>query len=316
MMRLIPLFFLLILIFHSTDSGADLNGARQKAIVVTGASSGIGRNLTERLAAAGYFVYAGARSDADMAELNKIENVMAIRLDVTQQDQVDAAVELVQSEGRGLWGLVNNAGIGGGGPVLETPLEEQFFLFSVNVEGVFRITKAFAPLIIKEQGRIASTSSIAGFLAPEGWSAYSGTKHAVEAFTDSLAGELAPLGVSVSVVEPGNYRSSFKRKAAIRRLQIADLPADDRSEEQQSQYEKVSAWEQSLPEPDEVSEAFMHALFAESPLRRYMVVSRKEEAEWTITKAINEAVQLNAWSPHGYTRDELVEMLDTALKSL
>ena len=102
MMRLIPLFFLLILIFHSTDSGADLNGARQKAIVVTGASSGIGRNLTETLAAAGYFVYAGARSDADMAELNKIENVMAIRLDVTQQDQVDAAVELVQSEGRGL----------------------------------------------------------------------------------------------------------------------------------------------------------------------------------------------------------------------
>jgi len=313
MIRLISVLSLSVLLLLPNHSTADTDGVRQKAIIVTGASSGIGRNLTEKLAAAGHFVYAGARKDADIAELNKIENVLAVRLDVTKQDQVDAAVDLVRSEGRDLWGLVNNAGIGGGGPVIETPLEEQSYLFSVNVEGVFRVTQAFAPLIIEGRGRIVSTGSIAGILAPEGWSAYSGTKHAVEAFTDALASEMAPFGVTVSVIEPGNYQSNFKRKSAVRRLGIADLSVDDFTEKQQSQYEKVAAWELSLPEPDDVSAAFLHALFSENPLRRYLVVSRKEEAEWTISKAISKVVQLNTWGPHSYSRDELVEMLDIAL---
>ena len=91
----------------------------QKAVLITGASSGIGRYTAEHLAEQGYFVYAGARKAADMEALNKIDNVMAVRLDVTDQAQIDAAVALVEEQGRGLWGLVNNAGVNVVAPIIE-----------------------------------------------------------------------------------------------------------------------------------------------------------------------------------------------------
>ena len=87
-------------------------GGKQKAVLVTGASTGIGRKITELLAARGVFVYAGARKEKDLEELDAIENVQSIRLDVTIQEDIDAAVETVTKEGRGLYGLVNNAGVG------------------------------------------------------------------------------------------------------------------------------------------------------------------------------------------------------------
>ena len=85
----------------------------QKSILVTGASTGIGRHLAETLAESGYHVYAGARKDEDLAALDAIDNITAVRLDVMKQDQVDAAVELIREEGTGLYALVNNAGVGG-----------------------------------------------------------------------------------------------------------------------------------------------------------------------------------------------------------
>ena len=87
----------------------------QRAVLVTGASSGIGRKITERLADAGYFVYATARKDADIEALGHIKNVQPLRLDVTSPQDVAAAVDVVTKAGRGLHGLVNNAGIGTGG---------------------------------------------------------------------------------------------------------------------------------------------------------------------------------------------------------
>jgi NADP-dependent 3-hydroxy acid dehydrogenase YdfG len=85
--------------------------AQQRAVLVTGASSGIGRKITERLASQGHFVYAGARSAQDIAELSAIRNVQGIRLDVTAPAEITAAVETVRKGGRGLYGVVNNAGI-------------------------------------------------------------------------------------------------------------------------------------------------------------------------------------------------------------
>ena len=286
----------------------------QKSILVTGASTGIGRHLAESLAKAGYHVYAGARKDSDLAELNAIENITAVRLDVTKQEQVDAAVAMIRERGTGLYGLVNNAGVGGGGAVLETPIEDQRFVYDVNVEGVYRTTKAFAPLVVESKGRVVTTGSIAGTLAAfPGFSAYSGSKHWIEAFTDSFAEEMKPLGVVVSVVEPGNYQSNIRRSSVSRRLEGVKAAGGEITEEMKQAYEQTAKRELSYKEPAEVTQAFMHALFDDQPLRRYMVVPNAEEQARTIRTKVSELIQLNQWGPFSYSRDELVQMLDEAL---
>ena len=285
----------------------------KESVLITGASTGIGRNLAETLAEAGYHVYAGARKEKDLEELNAIDNVTAVKLDVTKQDQVDAVVEMIKKKGTGLYGLVNNAGVGGGGSVADTPISDQAFVYAVNVEGVYRTTKAFAPLIIESKGRIVTTGSIAGTISWAGGSAYSGSKHWIEAYTDALAAEMQPHGVSVSVVEPGNYKSKIRRSSVSRRLEKAKAEAGEVPDELKQAYEATAARELSYKEPDEVSEAFMHALFDEKPLLRYIVVPNAEEQGWTIGAKINELVQLNQWGPYSYSRDELIAMLDKAL---
>ena len=285
-----------------------------KSILVTGASTGIGRHLTETLAEAGYHVYAGARKDKDLEALDAIENVTAVRLDVTKQDQVDAVVAMIQEKGTGLYALVNNAGVGGGGEVVDTPIEDQTFVYDVNVEGVYRTTKAFAPLIIESKGRIVTTGSIAGTLAAfPGFSAYAGSKHWIEAYTDSLAAEMEPHGVAVSVVEPGNYKSNIRRTSVSRGHEQTVAAGGEVTEEMKQAYEATAERELSYKEPDEVSEAFMHALFDDNPLLRYMVVPNAEEQAWTIRTKVEQLVQLNQWGPYSYSRDQLVELLDEAL---
>lgn len=300
--------FILVAAPHTAIAGD------QKSILITGASTGIGRNLAETLAENGYHVYAGARKDADLAELNAIDNITAVKLDVTKQDQVDAAVATIKEKGTGLYGLVNNAGVGGGGTVVDAPIDDQSFVYRVNVEGVYRTSKAFAPLVIESQGRIVTTGSIAGTISGfPGFSAYSGSKHWIEAFTDSFAAEMEPHGVWVSVVEPGNYKSRIRRSSVERRLEKTKEAGVEITEDMKQAYEATAERELSYKEPDEVSAAFMHALFDEEPLRRYVVVPNEEEQARTIGTKVNELVQLNAWGPYSYSRDELIELLDGAL---
>ena len=116
----------------------------QKAVLITGASSGLGRAMAELMAAEGHFVYAGARKDADMAELNAIKNIQAVRLDVTEQAQIDAAVKTISEAGRGLYGLINNAGVGALYALTEAPDSEVEWLMDVNLYGPLRVTRAFA----------------------------------------------------------------------------------------------------------------------------------------------------------------------------
>jgi NAD(P)-dependent dehydrogenase (short-subunit alcohol dehydrogenase family) len=268
----------------------------QEAVLVTGASTGIGRKIAERLAADGYFVYAGARKEADLKALAALPNVQPVRLDVTDLRDIEAAVSTITKGGRGLYGLVNNAGIGTLGNVANIKPEEFDLVMAVNLYGPYRITKAFMPMIIAQKGRITTIGSIGGILTDDTLTAYEMSKHAVESFTDSLAQEMAPLGVKVSVIEPGNYDSQIAKNAAGR-LGI-EGPFTDRS-----QYKK----------PDEVAVATEQALFEPSPKRRYMVVPNQGEAEMTIKKQIGQLVQLNEGQPYTYDREALVKMLDEAL---
>ena len=124
---------------------------------------------------------------------------------------------------------------------------------------------------------------------------------------------MKPLGVAVSVVEPGNYKSNIRRSSVSRRLDAVKSAGGEITEEMKQAYEKTAERELSYKEPDEVTAAFMHALFDDKPLRRYMVVPNENEQARTIETKVSELVQLNQWGPHSYSRDELVGLLDEAL---
>ncbi|MES2521752.1 MAG: SDR family NAD(P)-dependent oxidoreductase [Gemmatimonadota bacterium] len=285
----------------------------QRAVLVTGASSGIGRKITELLASQGHYVYAGARKPADIAELSKIRNVQGVKLDVTVPSDIAAAVETVRKGGRSLQGIVNNAGVAILSPLIQTDEKELVGLFDVNVHGVYRVTKAFAPLLIESKGRVVSVSSISGILSGAFFGPYSMSKHAVEAFADAFAAEMAPLGVGASLIEPGNFRSEIGRTTKGQVTAAAARAVGTPFEAQMKRLVTVMDNYESYPEPDAVAEAASHALFSPVPKRRYMVVSNQREADVTINKAIEELVQLNQAHKFSYDRETLVRKLDSAM---
>ncbi len=288
--------------------------ATPRAVLVTGASSGLGRKTAETLAANGFFVYAGARKPEDIAALSAIPNVQGVRLDVTIAADIAAAVETVTREGRGLHGVVNNAGVALLAPLLEVPESELDHLFSVNVYGPYRITKAFAPLLLESKGRVVNISSISGILSGPMSGPYSMSKHAVEAYNDALAAELAPFGVRVSAIEPGNYRSDIGRNALAR---VPDIEAAVRGSRYETQmraaFDALRRYETDGVEPDAVAEAVLHALSSDTPRVRYMVVPAANQALVTIRKAMSKLVELNAGHAFSQSREALIRMLDEAL---
>jgi NAD(P)-dependent dehydrogenase (short-subunit alcohol dehydrogenase family) len=289
--------FILLAALPTRSIAANSADPNQKAILVTGASTGIGRIITERLAANGYFIYAGARKEADLQALGAIKNVQAVRLDVTSPEDIDAAVATVTKAGRGLYGLVNNAGVATIGPLIDTKPEEFDLVMQVNAYGPYRVTRAFAPLIIAHRGRIINIGSISGILNEPDTGAYQMSKHAIETFSVTLAQELAPSGVQVSIVEPGSYKSDiFKNE--VKRSGTG------------GQY--VDEWTK-LKEPDEVAAAVESALVEPKPKLRYMVVPNQEQAEITIKAQFEQLVQLNEGQRYTYDRATLIKMLDAAL---
>lgn len=287
-----------------------------KAVLITGATTGIGRVTAEQLASKGYFVYAGARKQTDIDALNKIENVMAVRLDVTVQDEINAAVEQIRKEGRGLWGLVNNAGVNVVGPLIEFSDEDFDFLFDVNVRGVFSVTKAFAPLLIESQGRIVNISSVSGIGTGSAYGPYSMTKHAIEAFTDALAEEMEGVGVSVAAVEPGNYSSAIGLTRCKRMLAKADAAASQYWAEMMKEHidyckDRVApGYKSTAPEPFAVAEAIEQALFSESPRKRYLVVPNRGTAGWVTWSLVGDLLDLNTDAEYGFSREEIIDLLD------
>lgn len=193
-----------------------------KTVVITGASTGIGRSTAEYLAAKGWQVFAGVRKQKDGAELTAAdERIKPILLDVTRPEQVDAAVETVRAAlgGQKLTGLINNAGIANMGPLAVQPLDQFKAHFDVNVFGLLRASQAFAPLLGMDEslagkpGRIINITSVGGRLASPFLGAYTATKHAVESMTDSLRRELVIFGIDAIAVGPGAVKTPIWDKA-------------------------------------------------------------------------------------------------------
>lgn len=286
--------------------------AAQKAVLVTGASSGIGLKITEKLAANDFYVYAGARKDADLERLDAMENVSAVRLDVTVQAEIDAAVEFVRDQGRGLYGVVNNAGVGAFSSLVSGPEWDIDFTFDVNVYGPYRVNKAFLPLLDDSDGRTTIIGSIAGFIAGRS-GIYSMSKFAVEAYTDSLAREIADTGIHVSIVEPGGFKSNFGATRAARALAAAEKGQIELTAEERARYENINARNATRKDPDEVAEAVLNLLTSDSPKRRYMVTPNEQQAQATIKASMRRVVQLNEDQPYSYDREGLIAVLDELL---
>jgi NAD(P)-dependent dehydrogenase (short-subunit alcohol dehydrogenase family) len=311
---LIASSWLLTLSMTASPVAAD-EFAAQKAVLVTGASSGIGRNIAERLAAEGHFVYAGARKAEDIKALSNIENIQGLRLDVTIQSDIDAAVQTVKAGGLGLYGVINNAGVVVMGVMAEMDESDLDFVFDVNVYGPYRVSKAFAPMIIESKGRISNISSLAGIATGPAYGAYSMSKHAIEAFTDSLASEMRPLGVRVSAIKPGAYKSKASASYCKRRKAQYKNPDDSLFKDLSNEIASLCGDDTSnpYPEPNRVADAVMDALFSENPKEDYLAVSNSPQSEFVIRDVLQDLVEINRDYEYSYSSEQLKEMLDEAL---
>lgn len=175
----------------------------KKWVLITGASTGIGRACAELLSSAGFGVYACARKKSDLAELARIPGIEPVTLDVTSAKDVKAAAALVARRKTGLHGLVNNAGIAVAGPLIDLSDGDLLRQFDVNLFGVHRVTRAFLPLLMESNGRVVMMSSDSGFFATPFFGPYCSSKFALEGYADSLRREMLLCGVKVVIIQPG-----------------------------------------------------------------------------------------------------------------
>jgi NAD(P)-dependent dehydrogenase (short-subunit alcohol dehydrogenase family) len=250
------------------------------AVVITGASTGIGRATALLLDREGYRVFAGIRKQAHADELSGAgsDRLTPLTIEVTDADSIDSArqqvTEAVGEEG--LVGLVNNAGVGGGGPVEFTPIDDFRNTLEVNLIGQVAVTQAFLPLIRKARGTVVFIASIGGRVASPFLSPYSASKFGIEAVGDSLRREVSPWGIDVVVIEPGSIATEIWRKgsdAVDERLE--QMPDDARrlyGDQLRSwaQAFMVEAGGRGIP-PEKVAEVIHRAIRSEKPKARSLV---------------------------------------------
>ena len=247
-----------------------------KSVLVTGASTGIGEACALRLDRLGHRVYAGVRSEEHASGLRQrgSDRIVPVFLDVTDQAQIDAAAKQIGGGGR-LDGVVNNAGIGRGGPLEYLPLEVWREQLEVNVLGQVAVTKAVLPMIRVACGRVVFIGSIGGKVATMLMGPYNASKFAIEAIGESLRSELHPWGIGVSVVEPGAIKTPIWDKAR----QQADRLERALPEEARTRYARhIAAIRKAIEmqdrqgvSPDKVAAAVERALFSPRPKTRYLV---------------------------------------------
>jgi NAD(P)-dependent dehydrogenase (short-subunit alcohol dehydrogenase family) len=244
-----------------------------RAVVVTGASSGIGEATTLHLGSLGFHVFAGVRSDQDADRLRS-RGAEPLLLDVTRQDSIEAARERIGDAP--LAGLVNNAGIALSGPLEFVPVEELRRQLEVNVVGQVAVTQALLPALRTGRGRIVNMSSIGGRVALPLLGPYNASKFALEAISDSLRRELRGQGIGVSVVEPGGVMTPIWQKGnAAADALLEGMPAE--VEERYGRLidalrrESRRIEEESGVPPEEVAEVVGLAVTARRPKTRYVV---------------------------------------------
>jgi len=248
-----------------------------RTVLVTGASTGIGRATALRLDGDGWRVLAGVRdpSAGESLRAEASERLLPVTLDVTEPDQIAAAAELVEREApNGLDGLVNNAGVAVPGPLETIPLEDLRHQLEVNLVAYVAVSQAMLPSIRKAEGRLVFLSSIGGRVAFPFGGPYHASKFATEAIGDVFRQELRPWGIKVALIEPGSIdtpiwdrgqRKSEEIEAKSPRTNVLYGAAIEK-------FRKVieDTAERGIP-PEKVADAIAHALESNRPKSRYLV---------------------------------------------
>lgn len=237
----------------------------RKVVIVTGATSGIGRCVAERLRGKGYRVYGAARRPEAAGELG----FKVVRLDVDSDDSVEGCVRgILEAEGS-IDVLVNNAGFGIAGSVEETSIAEAMAQFETNYFGAVRMCRAVLPgMREKGSGLIVNMSSIGGLVSTPFQAHYCASKFALEGLSEGLRMEVKPFGIKVALVEPGDFKTGFTagRKVAAgadkggaygRRFAVA--------------FKKIEEAEENGPDPTRIAEAVERIIGTRSPRLRYVV---------------------------------------------
>jgi NAD(P)-dependent dehydrogenase (short-subunit alcohol dehydrogenase family) len=244
-----------------------------KTVLITGATSGIGRVTALHLAKEGHHVIATGRKAAELAKLAaEAEGLRleTLRLDVTSAESIAEAVAAVDrlTGGKGLDVLVNNAGFGVLGPSSEISDAELRRQYETNVFGLMSVTRAFLPKMRERRvGRIINVSSVGGRLTLPYFGVYNSTKYALESLSDALRYELRAFGIDVTLIEPGIIRTSFESTA------VSDLATYRRSPYRPAldKYEQMSkAADRFASEPIVVAKAIARAVRARRPAARYV----------------------------------------------
>ncbi len=239
-----------------------------QVILITGCSTGIGRDLAQRLAQAGYTVVATARK---VEALQDLDVALKLPLDVTRPESIRQAVECTLQRFGRIDVLVNNAGYAVRGAVEEVPVEQVQEMFAANVFGVMRMIQAVAPYMRRQKsGRIINISSVVGKLVTPANGVYSASKFALEALSDALRLELEPFGIQVALVEPGSIKTQFHTTVETNAQEIFANPASP-YQPLYRQYETVTAdMRQSEPGPQAVSRVVQQVIEASRPKARYV----------------------------------------------
>lgn len=245
-------------------------------VLVTGASSGIGKATSIFLANSGIIVYAGVRKELDKQKLHEegLSNLHPIIIDVCKQESIEDALNLISVEAKGkVFSLVNNAGLSLNGPLELLPLNDIKKLIDVNVTGLLSVTRSFLPIIRKSKGRIINISSGHGLMAIPDKSVYAASKFAVQAITDSLRLELRPFGVSVCSVVVGKVNTSVLGKILDDRQKMIDQTDAESYKLYSNLIEYFDREVKDIPgiEAVEVAKVISRALLEDHPKSQYLV---------------------------------------------
>jgi len=249
---------------------------KREAVVVTGASTGIGADAAAALAREGFTAYAGVRSDGDAARIAAThERVRPVRIDVTDAASIAAAAQTVAAGGEPLRAVVCNAGIAVAGPLEFLPVEQLRRQFEVNVLGAVAVAQAFLPQLRASPGRLVFVGSISGRLAVPFIAPYSASKFALRAIADALRTELRRAGIAVSLIEPSSVKTPIWQKGRDSRESLLAMLGPEAAQRYGAEVEAVFAQTQreekiAMPVAD-VSRAIVHAVTARTPRARYLL---------------------------------------------